>query len=87
MTRFFKNKQSKKPVEQVPRTMEEINKEYADVSAKASQSQYQVYVYTEHLAQLNRQMRSLNEEATARQALDKAANTSLQPIVSPNVSA
>jgi hypothetical protein len=72
MTRFFKNKQSKKEVAPAPRSMEEINKDYAAVSAQASQTQYQVYVYTESLAQLNRQMRSLNEEANARQTLDKA---------------
>lgn len=80
MTKFFKNRQAKKALPQEPRTMEEINKEYAKVSADASQAQYQVFIYTQHLAQLNQRMQSLNQEHTARQALEKAQGAAVSPL-------
>lgn len=54
-----------------PRTIPEIQKVYNEVSAKAGQAQYQLYVFNKELEQLNSNLMSLNQEAAARLALDK----------------
>lgn len=53
-----------------PRTMEEIQKAYAEEVARAGQTQYQVYVFTEDLKQINLRLLDINKEAARRQALD-----------------
>lgn len=54
-----------------PRAMDTINKEYSEALGKVGQTQYLVYVYTKELEQANSKLLSLNQEAAARQALDK----------------
>ena len=73
MTKFFKNK-SKKAIEApVPRSMEEIQKENAELNGKAAQAQYLVYIYGKQLKQLNEALESTNNEAAARIKLDNEA--------------
>jgi hypothetical protein len=76
MTKFFKGKSKKAAqVPQVPRSMEEIQKEYGELRARSGELQYTIYVYEADLAQMNSRLRGLNNEAAARQQLDKATET------------
>lgn len=68
---FGRKKVSMKEAASAPRTMEEINKEYSETVGKVGQTQYLVYVYTKELEQANSRLLSLNQEASARQVLDK----------------
>jgi len=71
MKNFLKRKKSPKPPE--PRTIEDIQKVYTEILSKAAQIQYQVYVYKQELEKCNRDLVFINQEAAARQALDKAS--------------
>ncbi len=71
MTKFFKGKNKVK--EQEPRDLKTLTELYQKVLNMAAQSQYQMFVYREETAQLNRQLLQINQEAAKRQALDKAA--------------
>ncbi len=51
--------------------MEEIQKEHSQASYEAGLAQYQVYVHTKDLEQKNAKLLSLNQEANARNKLDK----------------
>lgn len=53
-----------------PRTIEEITKEYQQVSFEAGAAQYQEFVYGEQVKNLNQRLLSLNREADARKKLD-----------------
>lgn len=53
-----------------PRTIEEITKEYNNVSSTAGACQYHAMVLGEDLKRLNEQLRSLNQEAAARNQLN-----------------
>lgn len=55
---------------QEPRALEEIRKEYNEVNARAGDSQYKAYAFTMEVAELNKRLLALNQEANARQALD-----------------
>jgi len=55
----------------VPRTLEEIQREASDVYFKAGQCQYTVSVYENELKHLNERLLVLNNEAAARNKLDK----------------
>lgn len=70
---MFKRKKDKFPKEQVPRAMEEINKAYSELLARAGQAQYLVYVHSNELEQVNKGLLALNQEAANRNALDKQA--------------
>lgn len=59
------------PKNQVPRTMEEITSEYSQLVGKVGQAQYQAYIYTKTVAELNKRLEAINQEAEARRALDK----------------
>lgn len=54
-----------------PRDLESIKKEYSELLAKSGQSQYQSYVQELELAQLNKRMLEVNNEASERMRLDK----------------
>jgi hypothetical protein len=69
----FKRKKEKFPTDSVPRTMIEINKTYGEELARAGEEQYLVYVHTETLKHVNQRLLALNQEAAARQQLDKVA--------------
>lgn len=73
MTKFFKGKKqlSKQAAAPVPRAYAEVEKEYLELRARAGEVQYQIYVLTKDLEQLNQALVSLNHEAAARQKLDK----------------
>ncbi len=72
-SKFFKGlKKAQLPAPNpVPRTMEEIQKEHSQASYEAGLAQYQVYVHTKDLEQKNAKLLSLNQEANARNKLDK----------------
>jgi len=73
MSRFFKSKSKKitLPEQKVPRTAEEIQKEYANELANSGKQNYLVFVHSEELKASNQRLLALNQEYAARQALDK----------------
>ncbi len=80
---FFKNKKQKlqpQPAAPVPREIEEINKTYTELCARAGQLQYKITVDEEQLAQLNSAIRNVNLEADARAKLDKEAAAKAKPV-------
>lgn len=56
-----------------PRDLEAIKTEYSQLVSRAGQLQYQSYVQELELAAINEQLVRVNNEAKARQDLDKAA--------------
>lgn len=74
MTKYFKSLQkSKKVAAPVPRTMEEIQKDYSELIGKVGQAQYQVFAYQREVDSLNNQLLNVNLEAKARNELDAKA--------------
>lgn len=76
MSRFFRRKTGAAKVstkQTAPRTLDLIQKDYSELLAKAAQSQYLVYVHGKDLEQINQALVSVNQEAAARQVLDKEA--------------
>lgn len=69
----FSRKKDKFPKAQAPRELKDIQAEYNNLSLKAGQNQYQVYVLKQDLEYMNRQLVNINQEAAERQKLDKAA--------------
>lgn len=65
---FKKSKQKEAPA--VPRSLEDIKKEYNEILTKSGNAQYLVFVYTKELEQLNRRLLEVNQEAGVRQSLD-----------------
>lgn len=59
----------------VPRQLDVIKDEYARFAQDAGQRQYELSIRTEELKQLNEMLKSLNNEAAARIALDKPQET------------
>lgn len=72
MSRFFKGKKATLPKPNpAPRALEEIQKDHNQASYEAGLAQYQVYIYTKDLEQKNQRLLNLNQEAAARDKLDK----------------
>lgn len=73
MLKSIKNsmKRAKQAVAALPRTMKVLEAEEADLRSKAGSAQYQIHVYTKHLAEINKRLESVNNEAAARMELDK----------------
>lgn len=55
----------------IPREMPEIQQAYQQLCANAGQVQYQIKIHTKELERINEQLQSVNNEAAARQQLDK----------------
>ncbi len=53
-----------------PRSLEDINKEYAEIMQKVAQSQYLSYVYEKETEGLNKRALELNREAAERNKLE-----------------
>jgi len=71
MKNYLKKALRKKAQEpQEPRTLEDIRKDYSELSARAANAQYLVFIHSKELEQLNGQLMHLNQEAAARQKLD-----------------
>lgn len=64
---------NKFPTAPVPRELEYIKKSYIELASRAAQTQYQIYVYTLELQQLNELMLQHNKEADERKNLDAAS--------------
>lgn len=64
----FKRKGVANP--KAPRELKEIQAEYNQLSARAGQNQYQTYVLTEDLKQINKRLVEVNQEAAHRNKLD-----------------
>lgn len=73
MSKYFKRKKGKEIQQQAPRSLEDIKKAYNEVSARAANAQYLVYIHNKELEQINEQLMFLNQEAGARQQLDAAS--------------
>lgn len=71
MKKHFRNILKKKAQE--PRPLDAIKQIYGELANRAGQVQYQVYVYTKELAELNKSLEALNHEGAARQRLDAEA--------------
>lgn len=74
------SKKSQKPnaPQKPPRQLDELNKEYNLLCAKAGQAQYQVAIHTQELSNLNTKLGELNIEAALRANLDKQAGQGTQ---------
>ncbi len=70
--KIFKKK-NKFPTENVARSMDEINQDYARALGEAGQKQYVITVVQRELEELNKKLLSLNLEAAERNKLDAAA--------------
>lgn len=57
----------------VPRTMEEIQKEYQQLCWNAGQAQYQINITSKELQKMNDRIEAVNREGAARIQLDKDA--------------
>lgn len=68
---FFKNKSTKKIRPTPPRLIDDIKNEYNQLSAQAANAQYLVFVHSKELEQINGRLLQVNQEAAARQELDK----------------
>ncbi len=81
MLKSIKNrlKKAKKEAAAMPRSLDEIQKEYAEVSTRAGQAQYQAYVMQKDLEELNRRLLTLNQEAHERNRLDNEAKLEAKP--------
>lgn len=65
-----------------PRSIDEITREYNSVAATAGACQYHAMVLGEDLKRLNEQLRSLNQEAAARNELDAKSKQSAPEVPS-----
>jgi len=65
-------KKAKKNAAPVPRSLEEITKEFGQFCTQAGSTRYQIFVYEKELERLNTLMANLNYEAEARKKLDAA---------------
>ncbi len=66
-------KQKQKQVQQtppVPRELPEIQKLYSELTGKAGQLEYQMYMVPKQLKEINEALESLNYEAAARKKLN-----------------
>ncbi len=71
---FFKGKKKAVPAKQpVPRSLEDLTKAHHDLCRRAGEVQYVISVNEAELAQLNQAIKSVNNEAGARQQLDAKA--------------
>lgn len=62
-----KKKELQKPA---PRPIEDIKRVYGEIAAKVADAQYQVFVYSKQVEQLNNILMHLNQEAAERKQLD-----------------
>ncbi len=87
MMKSVKNalKRAKQEAQAVPREMKAIQEEYAKLLARSGEAQYQAFIYTKALSDINKQLEQLNFEASARQQLDKEVKASV--VASPEVGA
>lgn len=60
-----------------PRALADIQKEYSEVSAKAAQTTYQVWLYKDEAKKAHERMKELNQEAAERNRIDAAAKETL----------
>ena len=82
MKNFFKKKKQKQAQE--PRELKDIKAEYDQLTSRAGQAQYMVYVYGKELDQSNRRMLEVNQEAEVRQRMDRALAEAAKKDVTPN---
>jgi len=71
MKKSIKNFLKRKSKE--PRSMDEIKQVYAQLSQQAGQAQYLIHIHAKELKRLNDDLESVNNEAAARQELDRQA--------------
>lgn len=65
----------------IPREMPEIQQAYQQLCANAGQVQYQIKIHAKELERINEQLQSVNNEAAARQQLDKESASTQQTTI------
>jgi hypothetical protein len=70
MINKLKNGFRKKQTTQLPRELSVLQVEFKELSSKAGQLRYQIYVHEKDLETLNQAMLNISKEAGARQQLD-----------------
>lgn len=81
MTQYFRNLSKKKVKTAPPRDAETLKKEYGELTYKAGDYQYQIYVLNQSLNQVNQQLGSLAQEFQLRSELDKATESKKEQAV------
>lgn len=73
MLKSLKNKlkQAKREASTLPRDINTIQRDYAELLAKAGNAAYLVHIHGKDLANINQRIENLNYEGAARQKLDK----------------
>ena len=71
MSKFFKGLKKKAPAAPVPRSLEDITKDYNMLKGQAGEVQYQLYALKQNLEAINQQLLRLNHEGAARQKLNQ----------------
>ncbi len=61
------------------RTMEEVNKDFAESCLKAGETQYQIKIYEASLLQLNQKLQLLSQEAFNIQSVAPAKPAPVEP--------
>lgn len=61
---------AKIPNPKVPRSMDEITREYQELSAQAANSQYTAFVHNKKLVEVNERLMEVSAEAADRRQLD-----------------
>lgn len=76
MKNYLRNalKKSKKAAANMPRPLDEIRKEYAQLCATLGEAQYLINQKQLEVQHLAKELQRVNQEAAARQQLDAAAN-------------
>lgn len=70
MTKFFKGKKLK-VTDAIPRSQEELNKEYTELISKLGIEQFKLSVSKQNIDVYTQQLMKVNAEAHARTELDK----------------
>lgn len=79
---FKKNKQSpaSPPNPKVPRTAEEIQKEFNELCARAGHANYQAKLHEQQVNQILSRISEVNQEALERQKLDRETQEATQKV-------
>lgn len=71
--KLFGKKKQKFPTDSSPRSLQEIQNDYAQNVAKAGQTQYIIYAQQQELNRINALLLQINQEGERRQKLDLEA--------------
>lgn len=78
-------KSNKLKVTSVPRSIEDITKEYVDIKNRLADSQYQVYVFKREADAASKRMLELNQEGAERNRLNAEIEKEVAAQEAPDV--